>query len=279
MKKWNMVIDVAMCEDCNNCFLSCKDEYVDNDFPPYSVAQPRHGQRWVNIMRKERGQFPVVDVAYLPVPCMHCDDAPCIRKAKDGAVYKTSSGAVIIDPEKARGQKGIPSTCPYGVIWWNQERNVAQKCTMCAHLLNNGWKEPRCVQSCPTGAMRLVRAEDHEMARIVTDEGLEVLHPEYKTRPRVYYKNLHRFFRCFIGGNVAVEAGGVIDCAEGATVTLFKGSQKIGEVTTDNYGDFKFDSLEENSGIYTVEAVLGGREKKTVEVDLTASWNVGTILL
>jgi Fe-S-cluster-containing dehydrogenase component len=279
VKKWNMIIDVEKCEDCNNCFLSCKDEYVDNDFPPYSVAQPRHGQRWINIMRKERGQFPLVDVAYLPIPCMHCDDAPCIRKARDGAVYKTNSGAVIIDPEKARGQKDIPSTCPYGAIWWSEERNVAQKCTLCAHLLEEGWKEPRCVQSCPTGAMRWVRAEDAAMARIVTDEGLEVLHPEYKTRPRVYYKNLHRFFRCFIGGNVAIDAGGVIDCAEGATVTLFKGSQKIGEVKTDNYGDFKFDNLEENGGRYKIEVAFEGREKNTVEVDLSASINIGTILL
>ena len=156
---------------------------------------------------------------------------------------------------------------------------MAQKCTMCVHLLEEGWKEPRCVQSCPTGAMRFIKAEDAEMARIVKDEGLEVLHPEYKTRPRVYYQNLYRFFRCFIGGNVAIEAGGAIDCAEGATVTLFKDSRKIGEITTDNYGDFKFDDLEENSGTYTVEVVLKSHEKKTVAVDLTASRNVGTILL
>ena len=43
MEKWNLVIDVEKCEDCNNCFLSCKDEYIDNDFLPYSVAQPKHG--------------------------------------------------------------------------------------------------------------------------------------------------------------------------------------------------------------------------------------------
>ena len=37
-KKWNMVIDVARCIDCNNCFLADKDEFTGNDFPPYSVA-------------------------------------------------------------------------------------------------------------------------------------------------------------------------------------------------------------------------------------------------
>ncbi len=78
MKKWNLIIDVAKCEDCNNCFLSCKDEFADNDFPGYSVEQPKHGHRWMNIMRKERGKCPIIDVAYLPTPCMHCDNAPCI---------------------------------------------------------------------------------------------------------------------------------------------------------------------------------------------------------
>ena len=107
MSKWNLIIDVALCHDCNNCFLACKDEYWENDFPPYSVAQPRHGHRWMDVMRKERGQYPKVDVNYLPYPCMHCDDAPCTKAAKDGAVYKRDDGIVIIDPEKAKGKKDL----------------------------------------------------------------------------------------------------------------------------------------------------------------------------
>ena len=59
MKKAYMIIDVEKCEDCNNCFMACKDEYVDNEFLPYSSAQPRHGHRWMNIVRRERGaRFP-----------------------------------------------------------------------------------------------------------------------------------------------------------------------------------------------------------------------------
>ena len=105
MDKWNLIIDVEKCEDCNNCFLACKDEHVDNDWPGYAVSQPLHGQLWMNIMRKERGQYPLIDVAYLPVPCMHCDNAPCIKAARDGAVYKRDDGIVIIDPIKAMDQK------------------------------------------------------------------------------------------------------------------------------------------------------------------------------
>ena len=208
MEKWNLIIDVAKCEDCNNCFLSCKDEHVDNDFLPYAVSQPRHGQRWMDLITKERGQCPTVDVANFPKPCMHCDNAPCIRNAKDGAVYKMNNGIVIIDPVKAKGQKQIVNSCPYGAIWWNEEKNVAQKCTLCAHLLNDGWKEPRCVQSCPTGSLRIVRAEDSQMQQMIQQENLEVFHPEYKTQPRVYYKNLYRYLKCFIAGNVAYAHAG-----------------------------------------------------------------------
>ena len=279
MKKWNLIIDVAKCEECNNCFLSCKDEHVDNDFLPFSLAQPRHGHRWIDILVKERGTCPVIDVANLPVLCMHCDDAPCIKSAKNGAVYKLGNGIVIIDPIKAKGQRDIVKSCPYGAIWWNEAEELPQKCTLCAHLLDSGWKEPRCVQACPTGAMRIMNVEDSEMARIIEQEKLEVLHPEYKTIPRVYYRNLYRYQRCFIAGSVAFKKNGVVDCAEGAKVILYKDSVQVGETITDNYGDFRFDNLEENSGDYSLEIVYQTFAKKTIGVKLTDSQNVGTIQL
>ena len=279
MKKWNLIIDVAKCEDCNNCFLSCKDEHVENDFPGYSLAQPRHGHRWINIMRKERGRGSLMDVAYLPIPCMHCDNAPCVKAAKDGAIYKRDDGIVVIDPEKAKAQKGLVDACPYGTIWWNEANNVPQKCTFCAHLLDERWKAPRCVQACPTGALSIARAEDSEMQKIVESEKLEAYRPNFKTRPRVYYKNLYRFIRCFIAGSVAVEVNDVADCVKGANVTLIKDSQKMDEAVTDNYGDFKFDNLEENSGTYTLEIVYPNYEKKTIKVDLKTSVNLGDIYL
>ena len=131
MKKYNLILDVALCQGCNNCFLACKDEFFENDFPPLSVAQPRLGQRWMQVHRNERGQYPLVDVGYLVIPCLHCDEAPCVEKG-DGAVYKRDDGIVIIDPEKAAGKKEIAASCPYGAIFWNEEKDVAQKCTLCA---------------------------------------------------------------------------------------------------------------------------------------------------
>ncbi len=277
MDKWSLVIDVAKCEECNNCFLACKDEHVDNDFLPFSLAQPRHGHRWIDVLCKERGQCPRVDAVNLPVPCMHCDNAPCIKKAPNGAVYKGEEGFVIIDPAKAKGQKELVDSCPYGAIWWNEEKEVPQKCTFCAHLLKNGWKEPRCVQACPTGAMQLLRMSDSRLKSLVKQQNLEVFHTEYKTQPRIYYKNLYRYTSCFIGGDVAYPSGGLTDCAEGAQVALFKNGTKMAETVTDNYGDFRFDGLPENSGSYRVEVSFGKYAKRSVDVELKTSQNVPTI--
>ncbi len=117
------------------------------------------------------------------------------------------------------------------------------------------------------------------MGQIAKRENLDVLHPEYGTRPRVYYKNLCRYSKCFIAGDVAFQKNGVTDCAEGATVILAKNSQKIAEVRTDNYGDFKFDNLEENSGRYALEITFELYQKRIIELDLTSSTSIGTVLL
>jgi sulfite dehydrogenase (quinone) subunit SoeB len=279
MKKWYMIIDIEKCEDCNNCFMACKDEHVDNEFSPYSAAQPLHGHRWMNIMRKERGAGSLMDVAYRPTPCMHCDNAPCIKAAENGAVFKREDGIVIIDPEKSKGQKKIQKACPYNTIYWNQEKDIPQKCSFCAHLLDENWKEPRCVQACATGALKAVFKDDSEMQLIVEHEELEILHPEYKTKPRVYYKNLYRYACSFIAGCVAYISNGLEECAENAKVTLIKDSAVIDECKTDYFGDFKFDHLKENSGEYSIDIVFQDFQKKTIKLNLEKSINIGVSLL
>jgi hypothetical protein len=78
---------------------------------------------------------------------------------------------------------------------------------------------------------------------------------------------------------VASEANGVVDCVEGANVRLMKGGTLVAEAKSDNYGDFKFDKLDENSGRYLIEVSLPGGAKKTVEANLGASVNLGEIRL
>ena len=278
MSKWNMIIDVAECTNCNNCTLATMDEYVGNDWPGYAAPMPKHGHRWIDILQKERGQAPMIDIAYMPTMCNHCDDAPCIKAAKGDAIQKRPDGIVVIDPVKSKGQKQLVDACPYGAIWWNEELGSPQHWNFDAHLLDQGWSMTRGEQSCPTGAMRTVKLTDSEMAERARREGLEVMKPELGTRPRVYYKNLWRYSKCFIGGTVSADAGGVIDCVDGATVRLRKDGREIATAATDNYGDFKFDKLEEDSGAYIVEVEDGGR-KKTIEARLGASINLGEIRL
>ncbi len=274
MKKWNLVIDIARCHDCNDCFLADKDEFVGNDFLPYSVAQPWSGHRWMNIERKERGQYPIVQTGYLPLPCMHCDDAPCLTA--DGAVYKREDGLVIIDPVKAKGRPEIVDTCPYGAIYWNEEAQVAQKCTGCVHLLQDGWTETRCSQICPTGAIKLVMAEDAEMAAMAEAEGLRAYKAELGTKPRVWYKNLHRWDKVFASGSVAY--ADTDEVAEGAKITVSAGGAVVGTGETNNYGEFIVDHLEPG-GEYQVTIEAAGYKPVTKTVTLAESLNLGLILL
>jgi Fe-S-cluster-containing dehydrogenase component len=276
MSKYNLIIDVAECTNCNLCTLATMDEYVGNEWPGVSAPMPRNGHNWIRILTKERGQVPMLDVAFVPTMCNHCDDAPCMKAATNGAITKREDGIVIIDPVKAKGQKSLVGACPYGHIWWNEELQLPQAWPFDAHLLDGGWDKTRGAQSCPTAAMQVVKVDDAEMARRVREEGLEVMSPELGTKPRVYYKNLWRYSSAFIGGSVEEEKGGLVDCAEGAVVRLMKDGNEIAKTTTDNYGDFKLDKLPEGSGAYTLDITYAGR-RTTVEATLGESINLGAI--
>ena len=279
MKKWNLVIDVAKCFNCQACAIACHDEYHGNAFPGYAAEMPNHGNRWIDIRPREHGRFPMVEVAYLPVTCNHCDDAPCVKAARDAAVTKRLDGIVIIDPEKARGQRQLVGACPYGAIHWNEEKQLPQAWPFDAHLLDQGWTRTRGSQVCATQAMRTVFLEDDAMQRLVNEEQLAVLHPEYGTRPRVYYKNLDRFFKSFVGGSLSGAINGTEECIEGASVTLFRDDKAIARTESDPYGDFRFAGLEENSGAYRIEILEERFEPKKLAFTLGGSTYLGTIAL
>ena len=148
--------------------------------------------------------------------------------------------------------------------YWNEELEVPQKCTGCAHLLDAG-EVPHCVDLCTTGALRFGEYEDF------ADEiaNAEVLHPEYGTGPQVYYLNLPRYFY----------AGDVWDpetdeCIEGAGVTLE--SVATGEKwieATDNFGDFWF--RRKDLGTYTVTVEAPGYVSQSMEFTADKSLNLG----
>ncbi len=277
MKQCYLIIDIARCEDCNNCSLACKDEHVGNQWKGYTAAQPLHGHRWINVARHERGQFPIIDVAYRPTPCMQCQDAPCEANSR-GAITRRSDGVLLIDPGKARGRRDLVESCPYHAIFWNEESQLPQKCTLCAHLLDNGWAAPRCVQACPTGALQFQRLEPAEMSALASARKLRPLHPELATNPRVFYANLHRFDRCFIAATVAARRNGRDECVAGARVVLLRDGSPCAETTTDPFGDFKFDALEPNTAGYEIHVYSGDQPAVTSPVpQLEKSISLGTL--
>ena len=263
-KKWNLIVDVERCDNCRGCFIAVKDEYAGNDFPGYSAPQPALGHNWLDVRRRERGSYPLVEAHFQPVMCNHCDDAPCIKAARDGAVRKRDDGIVIIDPIKARGQRQLVDACPYGAVSWNEALQLPQHWTFDAHLLDAGWTRTRAEQACPTGVFRTVKLEDAAMRQLAASEGLEVEQPALGTRPRVYYKNLHLMTECFVGGTVVRRVSEVEECAAAATVILRQDGREIGRTTTDTFGEFKLDRLPPDSGRYELEARGEGGSVQTV---------------
>ena len=223
------VINLKKCTGCHGCQVGCKDEHCGNDWSPYAKEQPLCGHFWMKLNQYERGAVPHVFVTYIPVMCQHCEDAPCMKAATGDAVYRRDDGLVIIDPVKAKGQKAIMKACPYNVVFWNDELDIPQKCTGCAHLLDDPdspIRVPRCFDNCQVGVFEF--GEESELNL----EGVEVLHPEYHTKPRVFYRGLPKKF---VAGTVYDPIAKEI--IEGATVTL-AGDAGTFTAQTDHYGDF-----------------------------------------
>ena len=279
MSQWNLIIDVERCENCNNCVLANKDEYVGNDFPGYSAPQALHGTGTIRIHRRVRGEGHMVDAAYLPTMCNHCDDAPCMKAAGADVIRKRPDGIVIIDPVKAKGRKDLVQACPYGSIVWNEEQQLPQAWIFDAHLLDQGWKEPRCAQSCPTDCIKAVKTDAAGMARLVEEQKLEVLKPELNTRPRIYYRNLHRYASNFVGGSVVAAIKGRRECVQGAGVTLLMDGRVLQETVTDAFGDFKFDALDTASGRYVVKVTREGLGNASIEAAAGQTTVLGEIEL
>jgi Fe-S-cluster-containing dehydrogenase component len=263
-KQKYIVIDVDRCHDCNNCFMACEDEYVDNDWSPYQKPMPRHGHRWMDIERRERGSGMRIDMAFLPRPCVQCENPAC-AKGND-FVSKRADGVVVFDLEKGKG-KNIASACPYGAIWWNEEEQLSQKCSFCVHLLDNtDWKEVRCSHVCPTYAMKYYDMEPAEFEKLAAEEGFEAYKPELCGKGHVYYKNLHKFTKNFVTGQVLKDG----DVAKGTEITVTGKGVKVSQ-KSDWCGEFKFDGLDD--GVYKVAA----GKKELTEVKIAgSSANIGT---
>ncbi|MBP2650468.1 MAG: bthL [Firmicutes bacterium] len=279
MARYGIAVDVEKCTGCHSCFLACKDEHAGNDYPPISVAQPDIGHKWLRLREIEQGTGTKIKVDYIPIMCQHCEKPPCMAPGPEGAVYQRDDGIVIIDPQKAKGCKNIVNSCPYGAIFWNQEKELPQKCTLCAQMIDNGEKTTRCVESCPTGALIFGDLDDpkSEIAKLLVAkaEQVEAFKPKFGTKPTVKYIGLPKLF---IAGEVLL-SDKPKDCIKGAKVTLKADNQdKVMETNTDFFGDFEFKGLDRNID-YTLIAEYEGYYPQEITIRTYASKNVGELVL
>ena len=276
MTQFGMVIDVDRCIGCYLCFLACRDEHVGNDNRPIAAAQPESGQKWIDVREHERGALPRVKVDYVPVLCMQCADAPCIRAATGGAVHAASGRHRRHRSRQgrrpARHRRRLP--VPPRVL----ERGGGGGAEV--HLLRPSARcrlerTARCVEACPTRALVFgdLADPDSDIAKLKATRSVEDFHAGFASRPAVGYLGLPKRF---VAGEIAF-ADKLHEPAAGVDVALdLGGSTRMS--TTDGYGDFEFADVAAKA-VCRLRVTHPGYVARELVLSSRPDLDVGTIVL
>jgi NAD-dependent dihydropyrimidine dehydrogenase PreA subunit len=187
----------------------------------------------------------------------------------ENAIYKREDGLVIIDHAKCTGCRNCIDACPYHAIYFNEDLNIAQKCTGCAHLLDSGWKVPRCVDACPTECLKF--GEEFELRDLI--KKARNTHPEPKTRLRLYYLNIPKRF---LSGTVYDSVAKEVIIGAVCTLTDDRNGDKF-TTKTDGFGDFWFEGLEVSD--FSLEIMKDEKARIIRPVNTEKDVNLGDIPL
>lgn len=108
MPKYAMAIDLARCMGCRACMVACKAE-----------NNTGRGVFWMYVFRFEEGEYPETHINFMPRPCQHCENAPCVKVCPVGARFIRDDGIVVTDADRCIGCRYCQVACPYGVNCFN----------------------------------------------------------------------------------------------------------------------------------------------------------------
>jgi molybdopterin-containing oxidoreductase family iron-sulfur binding subunit len=236
-RAWAMAIDLNSCIGCQACVIACQ---AENNIPTVGEDQVLDGRimHWLRIDRYYKGPPDMPSVAFEPMPCMHCEDAPCEIVCPVHATVHDHEGLNLMVYNRCIGTRFCSNNCPYKVrrfnffayshederpdVSWNpdvtvRDRGVMEKCTYCIQRIReaeiaadrdnrpirDGEVVTACQQSCPTRAIIFGDRNDKKSAvahRKATPLDY-VLLAELNTRPRTSYTAMIR------NRNPAIEDG------------------------------------------------------------------------
>ena len=182
--RYAMAVDLERCTGCHACSVACK---AENEVPL--------GHFRTKVYYYDEGRFPQVRRSFLPVVCLQCAEAPCLKACPTGSIERGNDGIVRINAQTCNGNGRCEDACPYGAIYVDPLRHIADTCDFCSHRLQAGM-EPACVETCPSEALVFGDANDPE-SRVSRFQAkyageLTVLKPDSQAEPQVRYRGLKR---------------------------------------------------------------------------------------
>ena len=176
--------------------------------------------QWQRVLSETEGEFPDVKARFIPRPCMHCENPPCVQVCPVGATFKRDDGIVDVDYDRCIGCRYCMVACPYGVRTFNwfspkfedtfhnyvnpsvrvRPRGVVEKCTFCVQRIDGaagqgekvgepGGVVTACTQTCPAHAIHFGDLDDpaSEVSELAGSRRAFRFMEELGTKPQVYY--------------------------------------------------------------------------------------------